>query len=66
MDVSGQISYNGKSISKFYVDGKDMVGDSYAMVSKNLSAGKVDSVEILQIISLSSRCKVSCLVRLQL
>ena len=48
VDVSGQISYNGKSINKFYVDGKDMVGDSYAMVSKNLSAGKVDSVEILQ------------------
>lgn len=48
VDVSGQISYNGKSINKFYVDGKDMAGDSYVMVSKNLSADKVDSVEVLQ------------------
>lgn len=48
VDVTGQISYKGKNINKFYVDGKDMVGDSYAMVSKNLSADKVDSVEVLQ------------------
>lgn len=48
VDVSGQISYNGKNINKFYVDGKDMAGDSYAMVSKNLNADKVDSVEVLQ------------------
>lgn len=48
VDVSGQIMYNGKPINKFYVDGKDMAGDSYAMVSKNLSADKVDTVEVLQ------------------
>ena len=48
VDVSGQIMYNGRPINKFYVDGKDMAGDSYAMVSKNLSADKVDSVEVLQ------------------
>lgn len=48
VDVSGQIMYNGKPINKFYVDGKDMAGNSYAMVSKNLSADKVDSVEVLQ------------------
>ncbi len=48
VDVSGQISYNGTNINKFYVDGKDMAGDSYAMVSKNLSADKVDSVEVLR------------------
>ena len=48
VDVSGQIYYRDKPINKFYVDGKDMAGDSYAMVSKNLSASKVDSVEVLQ------------------
>lgn len=48
VDVSGQISYQGTNINKFYVDGKDMAGDSYAMVSKNLSADKVDSIEVLR------------------
>lgn len=48
VDVTGQISYRDAPINKFYVDGKDMAGESYAMVSKNLSADKVDSVEVLQ------------------
>ncbi len=48
VSTNGTIMYRNAPINKFYVDGKDMAGDSYAMVSKNLSADKVDSVEVLQ------------------
>ena len=48
VSTNGTILYRNAPINKFYVDGKDMAGDSYAMVSKNLSADKVDSVEVLQ------------------
>ncbi len=48
VSTNGTIMYRDKPINKFYVDGKDMAGDSYAMVSKNLSADKVDSVEVLR------------------
>ena len=46
--TSGTILYRDKAINKFYVDGKDMAGDNYAMVSRNLSADKVDSVQVLE------------------
>lgn len=48
VSTDGTITYQGKAINKFYVDGKDMLGGSYAMVTKNLSADKVDSVQVLQ------------------
>ena len=48
VDINGKITYKNAEISKFYVDGKDVTGDRYAMISKNLSADKVDSVEVLQ------------------
>lgn len=48
VDVAGRILYRGKEINTFYVDGKNMAGDAYAMLTKNLSADKVDSVEVLQ------------------
>ena len=48
IDTRGEILFQRKKINKFYVDGKDMMGDNYAMVSRNLSADKVDSVEVLQ------------------
>lgn len=48
VNTNGEISYKGAAISKFYVDGKDVTGERYVMISKNLSADKVDSVEVLQ------------------
>ncbi len=48
VSTNGMIMYRDKPINKFYVDGNDMAGDSYALVSKNLSADKVDSVEVLR------------------
>lgn len=48
IDASGEIKYQGKPINKFYVEGLDMMGGQYGMISNNLSADKVSSVEILE------------------
>src|SRR5699024_139265 len=44
----GEIQYQGKPINKFYVEGLDLMGGQYGMISKNLSPDKVSSVEILE------------------
>lgn len=44
----GAISYNGKNINKFYVEGEDLTDGKYAQITKNLSADKVKNVEVLQ------------------
>lgn len=48
VDVSGMISYQNIPINRFYVDGKNSMGGNYALLSKNLSANKVDSVQLLR------------------
>lgn len=48
VDVTGIISYQNIPINRFYVDGKNSLGDNYALLSKNLSANKVDSVQLLR------------------
>ncbi len=46
--VNGIISYQGMPINRFYVDGKNTMGGNYSLLSKNLSANKVDSIELLR------------------
>lgn len=50
LDVSsnGSITYQGKAINKFYIEGLDLMGSKYSMASKNLSADKVKNVEVIQ------------------
>jgi len=48
IDPSGEIKYQGKPINKFYVEGLDLMGGQYGMVSNNLNVDKVSSVEILE------------------
>lgn len=50
MEVSsnGQISFNGKSINKFYIEGMDLMNDRYTLASNNISKKRVKSVEVLQ------------------
>lgn len=50
LDVSdkGTITYQGKPINKFYIEGMDLMGGKYAMASENLSAKKVKNVEVLR------------------
>lgn len=50
LDVSdnGTITYQGKPINKFYIEGMDLMGGKYAIASENLSAKKVKSVEVMR------------------
>lgn len=50
IDISpdGEIQYQGKPINKFYVEGLDLMGGQYGMISQNLSPDKVSSVEVLE------------------
>jgi len=45
---NGEIKYNGKSISHFYIDGDDLLSDRYAIGSKTIPQGMVKNVEIMQ------------------
>ena len=47
VDVHGKISYNGKDISKFYVEGMDLVDGRYNQITKNLQARSVETVQVL-------------------
>lgn len=48
IEDTGKISYNGKAISKFYVEGLDMLGGRYSMASKNIQAKDVGGVEVYE------------------
>lgn len=48
VEENGGISYQGKPINKFYIEGMDLMGSKYAMASENISADKVKNVEVLQ------------------
>jgi hypothetical protein len=48
VDENGKISYNGKDISRFYVEGMDLVGGQYNRITGNLQAKSVETVQILE------------------
>ncbi|MDR1601987.1 MAG: TonB-dependent receptor [Tannerella sp.] len=48
VDENGKISYNGKDISRFYVEGMDLVGGQYNRITDNLQAKSVETVQILE------------------
>lgn len=45
---NGSISYQGKSINHFYIEGLDLMGSQYAQASNNISADKVEKVQVLE------------------
>lgn len=45
---NGSITFQGKPINKFYIEGLDLMGSKYAMASENLAASKVKKVQVLQ------------------
>lgn len=47
VDSNGKISYNGKDINKFYVEGMDLVDGRYNQITKNLRAQSVETVQVL-------------------
>lgn len=44
----GKISYEGKSINKFYIEGLDLMGGKYGLATKNIKADDVAAVEVLE------------------
>ena len=43
---SGGILYNGDYIGKFYVEGLDLMGNRYSVITNNMSASEIDRVEV--------------------
>lgn len=48
VEKDGTIKYQGKPISKFYLDGNDFIGGQYGLATNNISHKDVKSVEVLE------------------
>ena len=48
IDKDGAISYNGKAISRFTVEGLDLTGGRYNLINENLKAKDVQKAEIIE------------------
>lgn len=47
VDGNGRILYNGREISRILLDGEDLAGMRYNLLSRNLRAALVDSVQVI-------------------
>lgn len=45
---TGKISYEGRSISNFYIEGMDMLGGKYGVASKSLPQNDIATVEVMK------------------
>lgn len=45
---NGEISFNGQSISNFFIDGDDLLGGRYALGSKTIPHAMVQKLEVIQ------------------
>lgn len=45
---TGQISYNGEPISKFYVEGLDLLQGKYGIAAQNVDIDQVASIQVLE------------------
>jgi hypothetical protein len=48
VDGNGKISYNGKAISNFYIDGDNLLDDRYNLATNSIAADMVDKVQVLE------------------
>jgi hypothetical protein len=48
VDEHGKISYNGRDITRFYVEGMDLVGGQYNRITNNLQAKSVETIQVLE------------------
>lgn len=48
VDNSGRIYYQGLEISKFYIEGMDLLQGRYGLASSNIDASKVATVQVLE------------------
>ncbi|WP_316802445.1 carboxypeptidase-like regulatory domain-containing protein [Pedobacter nototheniae] len=45
---AGKISYNGKSITSFFIDGDNLLDDKYTLGTKTIPAGIVDTLQVFE------------------
>ena len=45
---NGEIQYDGKSISNFYIEGMDLMGGKYGLATKSLPQDDVATVEVMK------------------
>lgn len=45
---NGQIKYNGKPITNYYIEGLDLLEDKYSIANNNIPADAVDKVQVLE------------------
>lgn len=48
IDTDGMISYQGRPINKFYIEGLDLLGGQYSLATKNVRADDVASVQVYE------------------
>ena len=48
ISADGQISYNGKWITEFYIEGTDMLGGRYNIATTNINAEDVAAVQVME------------------
>jgi hypothetical protein len=48
VDDNGRIYFNGKEISRIMIDGDDLAGEQYKLLSRNLKALIIDSLQLIQ------------------
>lgn len=48
IDDLGKISYNGRQITNFYVEGLDLTNGKYKQISENLRADAVQNVQVME------------------
>lgn len=48
VDANGKISYNGKAISNFYIDGDNLLDDKYNLATNSIAADMVKDVQVLE------------------
>ena len=46
--ADGSVEYQGKPINKFYIEGLDLMGSQYGVANNNISADKVQSVQVME------------------
>ena len=45
---NGSVSYQGRAINRFYIEGQDMMGNNYTQATRNMPINAVRNVEILE------------------
>jgi len=48
MDENGKITYNGKDINRFYIDGENLLDGRYNIATKTIPSDMVDKVQVLE------------------